>query len=33
VVLDRDGRVAVRVVGELDPATFPGLVDAVVNEG
>jgi thiol-disulfide isomerase/thioredoxin len=33
VVLDRDGRVAVRVVGEIDPETFPGLVDAVVAAG
>jgi thiol-disulfide isomerase/thioredoxin len=33
VVLDREGRVAVRVVGEIDPATFPGLVDAVVTGG
>lgn len=33
VVLDREGRVAVRVVGEIDPATFPGLVESVVVDG
>lgn len=33
VVLDREGRVAVRVVGEIDPATFPDLVDSVVSNG
>ncbi|MDP1877864.1 MAG: TlpA disulfide reductase family protein [Actinomycetota bacterium] len=32
VILDRDGRVAVRIIGEVDPATLPALVAGVVAE-
>lgn len=32
VVLDRDGRVAARVLGQADPAILRGLIDDVVGE-
>lgn len=32
VIIDREGRVAVRIVGQVDPATLPGLVAQVVAE-
>ncbi|MHB1163869.1 MAG: TlpA family protein disulfide reductase [Candidatus Nanopelagicales bacterium] len=32
VIVDRDGRVAVRVIGAVDPRELPGLVAAVVAE-
>lgn len=32
VILDREGRIAVRIIGEVDPKTLPGLVASVVAE-
>ncbi|MDO8308240.1 MAG: TlpA disulfide reductase family protein [Actinomycetota bacterium] len=32
VILDRDGRVAVSIIGEVDPAALPALVAGVVAE-
>ncbi|CAM3752639.1 hypothetical protein GCM10009799_04890 [Nocardiopsis rhodophaea] len=33
VVVDREGRVAARVIGPVDAATLRGLVDDIMNEG
>jgi thiol-disulfide isomerase/thioredoxin len=33
VILDRQGRIAVRIVGPVDPVALPGLVDGIVAEG
>jgi thiol-disulfide isomerase/thioredoxin len=32
VIVDKQGRVAVRIIGKVDPQTFPGLIQDVVNE-
>ena len=32
VIVDKQGRVAVRIIGKVDPQTFPGLIQDVVDE-
>ena len=32
VIVDKQGRVAVRIIGKVDPLTLPGLIQDVVNE-